>query len=824
MPKKPSYEELEKRVAELEAQKRLFAEVQGELKRSLNFSESLLAAIPAAVFYKDADGRYQGCNAAFTKIMGVTADQIRGKTVYELWPSDHARFYHQKDLELMENPQRQVYEFEVKDKNGRIRPVIYYKNVFRNENGDIAGLVGGFVDISDMRQAQVELQTLVSMSLDMICIADIHTATFLKVNPAFTATLGYSEAELLSVPFTDFIHPEDVGPTRNIITQSLQQGEKVINFKNRYRCKNGEYRWLNWVSQPLPEKGVTYAVAHDITDEIHAFETLRSQRDLLYSLFEYLPLGIAILDIDNQPLMINKGFTELTGYTLEDIKSLDDWFSKAYPDPEHRDLAREGWQALRKTTEAALENKVTCRDGGVKDIEFHATFLKDGRSLVTLADVTERRCAMEEQKASHQLLQSVLEAVPDPLIVVDRDFKIQYSNFKGHDLVMPSKGQLSETCYGRFKGLDAPCQDCSALPVFADGKCVEREMINPGDSRLREVRAFPIFDAQGGVTHAVEYVRDITDIRQAEIEIRQRQEFLESVLYHAPDAIVTLDEKHRVIDWNPGAVKMFGYTPEEANGVQLDDLVARNQHLVEAGTKTTQVLSGRRVEAFETIRYRKDGTPLHVIAAGSPIMVEGVLNGVVAIYTDITDRVRNEEALRVSHERFLKVLDSIDATIYVADMDSHEILFMNRNMIEAFGGDCTGKICWEVFQGESGPCPHCTNEQLVDDRGQPTGVIAWQGEKPLAGRWYMNYDRATEWTDGRIVRLQVAIDITESKRMEDELRNAQKMESIGTLASGIAHDFNNLLMGIQGRTSLIAEDFVDRHGRRHGRGCPAEGF
>jgi PAS domain S-box-containing protein len=426
--------------------------------------------------------------------------------------------------------------------------------------------VGGFVDISDIRQTQSELQALFAMSLDMICIADINSATFLKVNPAFTETLGYTEAELLSVPFTELIHPKDIDSTWKVVVESLQKGEKVINFKNRYRCKNGEYRWLNWVSHPLPEKGITYDVAHDITDEIHAHE-----------------------------------------------------------------------------------------------------------------------------------------------------------------------------------------------------------------------------------------------------EIRRRRQFLESMLYHVPDAVVTLDERHRVVDWNPGAVKMFGYTPEEAVGAQLDELVARHEHHTEACAKTAQVLSGRRVEAFETIRYRKDGAPLSVIAAGSPIVVEGVLKGVVAIYTDITDRVRNEEILRSSHQRFITVLDSIDATIYVADLKTHEILFMNRHMIEAFGGDFTGRVCWEVFRRESAPCPNCTNDRLVDKRGQPTGVVVWQGENPVLRKWYINYDRAIEWIDGRIVRLQIATDITDYKKMEDALRRAQKMEAVGTLAGGIAHDFNNLLMAIQGRTSLISADLDPDH-------------
>lgn len=685
---KPTYEELEKKVAALEAESRRLSEVQAELKRSLNFTESLLASIPTPIFYKDAGGRYQGCNVAFTEIMGVTTEQIRGKTVQDLWPGEHASRYHQKDLELMANPRLQVYEFEVKDKQGRIRPVIYYKNVFRDEKGEIAGLVGGFVDISEIRQAQSEQQALFSMSLDMICIADIHTATFLKVNPAFTATLGYSEAELLSVPFTDFIHPEDVEPTRKAVVECLQIGEKFINFKNRYRCKNSEYRWLNWVSHPAPEKGVTYAIAHDITDEIQAYESLRSHRDLLNSLFDSLPMGITIWDGNGRLLMINKGFTDLTGYTPTDIGGLDDWFSIAYPDPQYRRLIIEDWQTAKESA-GAREFKVTCRDGRIRDIEFHGTFLKDGRALVTLTDITDRR--------------------------------------------------------------------------------------------------------------------------HAQNEIQQRRQFLESVLYHAPDAIITLDEQHRVIDWNPGAVKMFKYSTQEAIGAQLDDLVSRYPHRDEARDKTTQVLAGRRVEAFETIRYRKDGTPLHVIAAGSPIMIEGKLKGVVAVYTDISGRVRGEEALRTSHHRFITVLDGIDASISVVDLNTHEILFMNRHMIEDFGGDFTGKTCWKAFRGESAPCPYCPNHRLVDASGQPTGVIVWQDKNPVSGKWNMNHDRAIEWTDGRIVRLQIAIDITDYKKMEEALRRTQKMDAIGTLASGIAHDFNNLLMGIQGRTSLIGIDLEPDH-------------
>jgi HAMP domain-containing protein len=88
------------------------------------------------------------------------------------------------------------------------------------------------------------------------------------------------------------------------------------------------------------------------------------------------------------------------------------------------------------------------------------------------------------------------------------------------------------------------------------------------------------------------------------------------------------------------------------------------------------------------------------------------------------------ETLRESHKRFLKVLDSIDATVYVADMDTYKILFTNRKMQESFGRDMTGEICYEVFRAQTEPCSHCTNDRLVDKNGNPADLCVWQGKTP----------------------------------------------------------------------------------------------
>lgn len=134
------------------------AEAQAQLTRTLRFTESLLDAIPTPVFFKDADGRYLGCNAAFTQVMGVTAAQIRGKTTEECWPSEQARVYHQRDLDLLRDPHLQVYDFEVRDRNGDRRDVIFAKNVFRDETDRVAGIVGAFMDITERTRAEAELR------------------------------------------------------------------------------------------------------------------------------------------------------------------------------------------------------------------------------------------------------------------------------------------------------------------------------------------------------------------------------------------------------------------------------------------------------------------------------------------------------------------------------------------------------------------------------------------------------------------------------------------------------------------------------------------
>ncbi len=129
-------------------------------------------------------------------------------------------------------------------------------------------------------------------------------------------------------------------------------------------------------------------------------------------------------------------------------------------------------------------------------------------------------------------------------------------------------------------------------------------------------------------------------------EIEERRMYLEGVLGAAPDAIVTLDAHHRIVEWNAGAERLFEYSRKEVIGQNIDCLVTSTDTFEEVVGFTKMVMSGEGLSPVETIRYRKDGSPVDVIVAGSPILMEDELIGAVVVYTDITARVRMEEALR----------------------------------------------------------------------------------------------------------------------------------------------------------------------------------
>ncbi|KWT75277.1 PAS domain S-box protein [Candidatus Magnetominusculus xianensis] len=147
-----------------------------------------------------------------------------------------------------------------------------------------------FKDVTERKQAAADLDKFFNLSLDMLCIADVD-GYFRRINPMFEKTLGFTAEELMSRPFIEFVHPDDRQKTLNEMVK-LSQGLNVINFENRYICKDGTYKDLVWISSP--EAGFYYATARDITEKKKIEEEIRIERDKLISIMETIDDGIYI--------------------------------------------------------------------------------------------------------------------------------------------------------------------------------------------------------------------------------------------------------------------------------------------------------------------------------------------------------------------------------------------------------------------------------------------------------------------------------------------------------------------------------------------------
>jgi two-component system, sensor histidine kinase and response regulator len=144
----------------------------------------------------------------------------------------------------------------------------FFSRDIREPSADLLGMmtavcnqIGLFIE---RKRASDDLDRLFRLSLDLFCVASFE-GYFVRVNPAWQTVLGHSDEELRSTPFMEFVHPDDRAPSTEALS-ALATGAQLIDFENRYRAKDGSYKWIQWFAAPFLKQGIVYAVGRDITD------------------------------------------------------------------------------------------------------------------------------------------------------------------------------------------------------------------------------------------------------------------------------------------------------------------------------------------------------------------------------------------------------------------------------------------------------------------------------------------------------------------------------------------------------------------------------
>jgi len=277
-----------------------------EAQRNQVFLRTLLDNIPNPVFFKDTQGRYIGFNKAFQDYIGLTEEQLLGKSVFDLQTDQKlAEKYHQMDVALFENPGTQVYESRVKYADGSFHDVIFNKATYFNPDGSLAGLVGVIVDITDRKQAEQALLTSQAQLTQALEIAEMGYWEFDFVAQTFTLSqqymhlLGVKTEGSVTYPVDDFssrfVHPDDVALVFAAIQQAVASTDPDYAGELEVRLQHTNGHYINTIARFTIQRDETgHALkatgsSQDITERKAAEEAIRQSEARFRTLLQAVP-------------------------------------------------------------------------------------------------------------------------------------------------------------------------------------------------------------------------------------------------------------------------------------------------------------------------------------------------------------------------------------------------------------------------------------------------------------------------------------------------------------------------------------------------------
>lgn len=241
-------------------------------------------------------------------------------------------------------------------------------------------------------------------SNEMLCLAD-QRGYFTRVNPAWTRVLGWTAEELTGTPYMEFVHPDDVAATKREAELLSSKRYETIRFENRYRCRDGSYRWLAWQAVADAD-GTLVAAARDVTDQKHWTESLRESVRRFNALAAHAPVGIAQADAEGRIFYVNEKWCELAGITPTETMGFE-WQRHIHPDdrPPLLEVWRSAVQAGRDLP--PYEFRFVHTGGDVRWASTTVSMVQDDQDRVTgqiavVQDVTARKSAEQALRESER--------------------------------------------------------------------------------------------------------------------------------------------------------------------------------------------------------------------------------------------------------------------------------------------------------------------------------------------------------------------------------------------------------------------------------------
>jgi diguanylate cyclase (GGDEF)-like protein/PAS domain S-box-containing protein len=563
-----------------------------------------------------------------------------------------------------------------------------------------------------------ELERVFNLSANLVCIASPE-GYFKKISPAFSEILGFSEAEFMDKPFAEFVHPDDRELT-NEKMESLAKGIPVIRFPNRYICKDGSYKWLEWSARSFGDEGYIYAIAYDITERIKIENGLeQTLKDLdaskksvveahefANSLINTVREPLVSLDQDLRVVTVSRSFYTLFKLIPEEVvgKYIYDVGNKPWDIPK-----------LRQLLETILPEQAAFNDYEV-EYDFitigRRTMLLSARQveqkmgkqriiLLTIKDITQRKLAENKLK----LAANVFTHAREGIFITDAEANIIDVNDKFTDMTGFSReeviGQSTRILQSGRQSPDFYSSMWLGLQKdgYWSGELWNRRKNKELYAQLLTISA--VYDEPGQLSNYVAFATDITLMKQSQAELERIAHY--DILTNLPNRVLLADRltqamlqcrRHEqslaVVFLDLDGFKAVNDTYGHDFGDQL--LIALSDRMKEAlreGDSLSRIGGDEFVAVLADLPHVEDCEPVLgrlLLAASEPITIAGVIINVsasigITLYPE--DNVDADQLMRHADQAMYVAKQSGKNRYHIFDTAQDDAVKLQREHLAA---------------------------------------------------------------------------------------------------------------------------------------------
>lgn len=821
MSNKPTYEELEKRIQELE-------QADQERKHALSLLQRAEEIGLSGSWSQNLHTGVEEWSVGEYRIHGLSEDITPSYELHLqcLHPEDrerHARLFQEH---LTSDGTRFSQVYRIKTQDGTIRHIRADYQFKRDDNGRAVTAYGTDKDITENMKKEEAIKVNISRfqsiyDSSLIGIAYWKsTGELFDANDTWLKTIGYSREDMENgiADWSKITPPEHLHLDEKGIEQINAKGF-CDPFEKEYIRKDGTRVPILIGAAALDDiegGGVTYMVDMSLIRETQ--EALEESKTKYLTLLESLQEGVWTIGKDAKTSFVNQRMAEMLGYTKDEMlgKHLFDFM-----DVKSIEDAKLKLDRRRNGIKEQHDFKFIKKDGQPIYATIETAPLRDENgsysgAVAGVINITKRKQTEEALKQSEKKYRTLVNNIPDYVMRYDQQYRHIFANEKA----ISDTGRTVETYIGKtHREMGFPDHLCTLWEnaidrVYETGEMQTETFEWNSDlgTKVLKWSVLPEFSEDGSILTILGISHDITDIKNANETIRKSQALLDSTERVSKIGGWEWDVEAQTMFWTDETYKIHGFDPDKISPRSTEH-IEKSLECFDADDRPV-ILKAFKDCADKGEEYDLDfpftkatGERIWIRTVAKPVYKGGHVVKVIGNIMDITDRKQAIYALEKSEARYRKMMESISDPLYVGSPEQ-TIEYMNPAMIERLGRDATGEVCYKAIHGLEKNCEGCPFDRVRNGETIEENVLS-----PLDDRNYRVTHMPVLNDNLTVSKLTIYRDIhdyltalSDKEKVQAQLQQAQKIESIGNLAGGIAHDFNNILASIIGFTELALDE------------------